>query len=78
MLEHINHLKSLHDQLKGMGVNIDNGELAMTLLASLPDEFKPLITALDAVGEEHDADRISDSKKVEDAYSAQRYYNRRR
>lgn len=90
MLEHMNHLKSLHDQLKEMGVNIDDGELAMTLLGSLPDEFKPLITALDAVGEEkvtfekvkamllNDADRISDSKKVEDAYSAQRPYNRRR
>ena len=58
----------------------------MTLLASLLDEFKPLITALDAVGEEkvtfekvksmllNDADRISDSKKIEDAYSAQRRY----
>ena len=43
MLEHINHVKSLHDQLKEMGANIDDGELAMTLLASLPDEFKPLI-----------------------------------
>ena len=75
MLEHINHLKSLHDQLKEMGVNTDNGELTMTLLASLPDEFKPLITALDAVGEEHvtfekvkamllnDADRISKFKE---------------
>ena len=73
-----------------MGANIDDGELAMTLLASLPDEFKPLITALDAVGEEkvtfekvksmllNDADRIPDSKKIEDAYSAQRRYNRRR
>ena len=82
MLEHINHVKFLHDQLKEMGANINDGELAMTLLASLPDEFKPLITALDAVGEENvtfekvkaillnDADRISDSKKVEDAHSA--------
>ena len=90
MLEHINHVKSLDDQLKEMGANIDDGELAMTLLASLPDEIKPLITALDAVGEEkvtfekvksmllNDADRISDSKKIEDAYSAQRRYNRRK
>ena len=31
MLEHINHLKSLHDQLKEMGVDIDDKELAMTL-----------------------------------------------
>ena len=84
MLEHINHLKSIHDQLKEMGANIDDGELAMTLLASLPDEFKPHFMVLDAVGEEkvtfekvkamllNDADRISDSMKYEDAYSAQR------
>ena len=52
MLEHINHLKSLHDQLKEMGVDIDIKDLAMTLLASLPDEYKALITALDAVGED--------------------------
>ena len=90
MLEHINQLRSLHDQLKEMGTNIDDGELAMTLLASLPDEFKPLITALDAVGEDkvtfekvksmllNDADRFSDSKKIEDAYSAQRTHNRKR
>ena len=90
MLEHINQLRSLHDQLKEMGENIDDGELAITLLASLPDEFKPLITALDAVGEDkvtfekvksmllNDADRFSDSKRIEDAYSAQRTYNRKR
>ena len=90
MSDHINHVKSLHGQLKEMGANIDYGELAMTLLASLPVEIKPLITALDAVGEEevtfekvksmllNDADRISDSKKIEDAYSAQRRYNRKK
>ena len=49
MLEHISHLRSLHNQLKEMGVNIDDKELAMTLLASLPEEFKPLMTALDAL-----------------------------
>lgn len=53
MLTHINHLRSLHDQLKEMGASIDDKELAMTLLSSLPDEFKPLITALDAVGEDN-------------------------
>ena len=36
-----------------MGVNIDNGESGIALLVSLPEEFKPLITGLDAVGEEH-------------------------
>ena len=57
MLEHINSLRSfiliIHDQLKEMGENIDDKELAMTLLASLPEKFKPLITVLDAVGEEN-------------------------
>ncbi len=84
MLEHINSLRSLHDQLKEMGENIDDKELAMTLLASLLEKFKPLITALDAVGEENplyekvermllnDADRVNDSKKFEDAFSVQR------
>ena len=85
MLEHINHLKSLHDQLKKMGVDNDDKELAMTLLASLPDKYKILITALDAVGEDslsfdkvkemllNDADRNMDIcyvKNSEEAYSA--------
>ena len=88
MLEHINHLKSLHDQLKEMGVDIDDKELAMTLLASLPDEYKALITALDAVGEDslsfdkvkgmllNDADCNMDVhyvKNSEEAYSANRF-----
>ena len=56
----------------------------MTVLASLPEEFKPLITALDAVGEDNlsyekvkamllnDADRVNDTKKCEDAFSVHR------
>ena len=87
MLENITYLRSLHDQLKEMGCAIDDKELAMTLLASLPEDFKPLITALDAVGEDNlsfekvkgmllnDADRNVDSfnaKKSEDAFSARR------
>ena len=41
MLEHISKLRSLHDQLKEMGFEIDDKELAMTLLASLPEDYKP-------------------------------------
>eukprot|EP00112_Aurelia_sp_Birch-Aquarium-sp1_P017253 Seg3981.3 transcript_id=Seg3981.3/GoldUCD/mRNA.D3Y31 product="Retrovirus-related Pol polyprotein from transposon TNT 1-94" pseudo=true protein_id=Seg3981.3/GoldUCD/D3Y31 len=93
MLEHISHLRSLHDQLKEMGVDIDDKELAMTLLASLPEEFKALITALDAVGEDNlsfekvkgmllnDADRSLDTlyaRKPEDAFSARRSVGHRR
>ena len=51
MLEHIGYLKHLHDQLHEMGIEINDKELAMTLLASLPDDFMPLITALDAIRE---------------------------
>ena len=84
MLEHINHLRSLYDQLKEMGVNIDDKELAVTLLASLPEEFKPLITALNAVGEANlsyekvkgmllnDVHRSIDNRKSENVFPARR------
>ena len=84
MLEHINKLRSLHDQLKEMGVEIDDKELAMTLLASLPEDYEPLITAQDAVGEGelsyekvknillNEVDRIKDLKNSEDAFSMRR------
>ena len=92
MLAHINQLRSLHDQLKEMGSEINGQELAMTLLASLPEEFKPLLTALDAVGEAslsfekvkgmllNDADRTIDAsnfKKTENALSAKRSFHGR-
>ena len=51
MLDNISRLRSLQDPLKEMGENIDDKEVAMTLLASLPEDYKPSITALDAVGE---------------------------
>lgn len=51
MLDNISRQRSLQDQLKEMGENIDDKEVAMTLLASLPRDYKHLITALDAVGE---------------------------
>ena len=82
MLQHINYLKSLHEQLKEMGVTIDDQELSMTLLSSLPEEFKPLMTALDAVGEDNlnfekvkgmllnDNDRSSDIGKFKSSGNA--------
>jgi len=51
MLEHLNHMKSLHDQLREMGCTMVDKELAMTVLASLRSGFTPLLTALDAVSE---------------------------
>ena len=91
MLEYIiSHLKSLHDQLKEMGINVDDKELAMTLLTSLPEEFKPLITALDAVGDDNlsfdkvknmllnDVDRTNTSslKNPDGAFAAGRYFHK--
>ena len=85
MMEHISQLKSLHDQLKEIGVAIDDKELAMTLLASLPEEFKPLISALEAVGDEklsydkvknmllNDIERSVDAKAQDNAYAARRW-----
>ena len=49
MLDHINWIKSVHDQLREIGVQYDDKQLAMSLLASLPESYNPLITALDAV-----------------------------
>lgn len=86
MMEHVSQLKSLHDQLKEMNVSIDDKELAMTLLASLPEEFKPLITALDAVGDENlsydkvknmllnDVERSVNTKAKENAYTVRGKY----
>ena len=91
MIEHINYLKYLHVQLREMGV--DDKELAMTLLASLPDDFMLLITGLDAVGATalsfdivkimllNDTDRESDNlqrKSSEDTLSAKYTFNSRR
>eukprot|EP00795_Rhopilema_esculentum_P005151 gene5151-280_t len=93
MLEHINHLKSLHDQLREMGIEVNDQELAMTLLASLPNDYMPLITALDAVGETtlsfekvkgmllNDYERKSNNlvlKNSGDALSARQAFNSRR
>ena len=85
MLDHISNLKSLHDHLKEMGVDVDNKELAMTLLASPPEKYKPLVNARDVVGEAelsyekvkniilNDEDRANDTKvHSEDAFTAQR------
>ena len=78
-MDHISLLRSLHDQLKEMGENIDDKELAMTLLASLPEDYKPLITALDAADLSYekvknmllnDVDRSKDTKNSENAFSA--------
>ena len=47
-----------------MGETVNDKELAMTLLACLSEDFKPLINALDAVGE----DNLSFDKSKRNAF----------
>lgn len=46
-------IRQLASSLKSMGVNIDDQELAMAFLCGLPDRFDGLISAIDALGDEH-------------------------
>ena len=82
MLEHLNHMKLVSDQLGEMVCTMDDKEITMTVLASLPSEFKPLLTVLNPVGDAYlsfekimgmlrnDFDRQIDSIEPEDAFSA--------
>ena len=71
---HVRKLCELHNEMKELGEPIDDKELAMALLASLPfDRYQSLIVALDVAGEDNlsfnnvkalllnDADRLADS-----------------
>jgi hypothetical protein len=52
LTEHINKLKQLHDELRDLGAEIEDNELAMTLLGSLQlKKYEPLILTLDCSGE---------------------------
>ena len=51
---HVRKLCELHNEMKELGEPIDDKELAMTLLASLPFErYQSLIVALDVAGEDN-------------------------
>jgi len=52
VLEFSNRIRHMAATLKSMDVNIDDSEMAMTLLCGLPDPYDPLISALDAIGTE--------------------------
>ncbi len=49
LLQFSNRIRPLSMTLKSMSVNIDESEMAMALLNGLPDQFHPLISALDAL-----------------------------
>lgn len=52
ILQFSNRIRHLGSTLKSMNVTIDENEMAMAFLNGLPDPYDPLISALDAVGNE--------------------------
>lgn len=52
VLAFASRVRQLAGTLKSMGVNIDDQEMAMTLLNGLPERFDGLISALDALGDD--------------------------
>lgn len=52
VLVYINRVCNLSSTLKSMGVDVDDKELAMTVLNGLPSTYDYIITALDAVGDD--------------------------
>ncbi len=55
ILAFTNRIRQLASTLKSMGVDIDDKEMAMTVLNGLPARFNSLISALDAFGNEDEA-----------------------
>src|ERR1700722_55849 len=48
MQSHINYVRELADQLDAIGAPVTDEDIAMTLLCSLPEQYDPLIVALEA------------------------------
>lgn len=48
MIDHINQMKSLADQLEAIDAPVQEDDLVTTLLCSLPEQYKNLITALES------------------------------
>lgn len=48
MQVHVNNVRELAEQLDAIGAPVTDGDIAMTLLCSLPDQYDPLIVALEA------------------------------
>lgn len=54
ILQFANRIGYLASTLKSMGITVDQCEMAMALLNGLPEEYDPLISALDAVSSTED------------------------
>ena len=52
MVEHINCVRTIADQLEGLGDPVAEKDLVMILLSSLPDGYNNLITTLETLQEE--------------------------
>ena len=48
MQKHVKEMTEIFDELSVIGVAMDEEEKVVTLLASLPDSFDMLVTALEA------------------------------
>lgn len=55
MLSYINRVRQLASTLESMQVEIDEKELAMAVLNGLPSQYQPIITALDAIGDDDES-----------------------
>ena len=51
MVDHINDIRTIADQLEGLGDEVAQNDLVMVLLSSLPDEYNNLITTLETLEE---------------------------
>ena len=51
MMDHINNIRTIADQLEGLGDQVAENDLVMVLLSSLPDEYNNLITTLETLEE---------------------------
>ena len=53
MTEHINYIKTLSEHLEAIGDPIEEKDLVILLISSLPDDYNYLITALETIAEDN-------------------------
>ena len=68
MQAHVNGIRDLADQLDAIGSAVDDSDIAMTLLCSLPEDYESLIVALESrppneLTSDFVADRLIDEEK---------------
>ena len=76
MIDHINYIKTLSEHLEAVDDPVQEKDLVIILISSLPEEYNYLITALETIGEEkltweyvrdrlmHEADKMEKSKHL--------------